>query len=439
MFKTFEFVLSGTPGYFKLRSQFDDLFFATADHLRQNMEYLNSKVDPSIYVSGLFNGFTEVHFAKRSESLGIPFKKIWGSPGRVYADSGGLQVVTLGKEVNDEMRKTIYANQSAHADLAFSFDEIPAKVIDGKRVYFPEVVDEYGTKAGQNLKEHINYFIDNNHSTKIIPIAQGHGEVDIDRYFTAMLAELEDHELDKLDCLATGNRGTVYDVGERAFYLFNNQKIPEKLKRHYHLLGVTGFQRLLPVLMLAKNGLLKEVEHLSIDSTSITMSYVMGKGYNDYETFMKTGKPSFAMGRDLNKSLKAWYQKIYDFWQGSPTFSYTSFDDFMEHSYYNETIKTGYQAYDQSGGDCAKAVKYLNHEQYVILYNVYNFLDICYRFIDGQIPLEKFYKRKDLVYMSQLQEITTEEAFRDWVNSVHNGIEKSQDCGHEENPADLLF
>ena len=78
------------------------------------------KIDYPMMISILFNAFTEKNYLERILTSGK-----FGFD-RVYADSGGLQMVTLGLTANHEAKQEVYAIQS-QTDLAMCFDEIPIK------------------------------------------------------------------------------------------------------------------------------------------------------------------------------------------------------------------------------------------------------------------------------------------------------------------------
>jgi hypothetical protein len=74
---------------------------------------LNTNSDVSV----LYNAYTEkqhLEYLKTYKNLGARY---------IYSDSGGLQIVTAGKEINDEIKQQIYETQ-AYADYAMCFDVI---------------------------------------------------------------------------------------------------------------------------------------------------------------------------------------------------------------------------------------------------------------------------------------------------------------------------
>ena len=111
-------------------------------------------------VSFLFNGYTE-------ERLGAKiYEYLRDSLHNIYADSGGLQMITLGHVVTEELKKQVYDVQSRYSSVALSFDEIPLIVTahrstfhDTKSRYFDKrILDEKAKQSGQNLLAQINFF-----------------------------------------------------------------------------------------------------------------------------------------------------------------------------------------------------------------------------------------------------------------------------------------
>ena len=158
-----DYVASGFASSFRLASPYPDYEELISKHLAKSSEYLKKTLGNTVKISGLFNAYTEEPFAVRVEEGGQEFRKLF--PDGMYADSGGLQVVTQGKTIDANQRKKIYAVQAKYADYAMSFDEIPAemktvvdpitKEIKKYRVNFEDLdkIERYGKKAGENLKE----------------------------------------------------------------------------------------------------------------------------------------------------------------------------------------------------------------------------------------------------------------------------------------------
>ena len=68
--------------------------------------------------SMLYNGHTESSFGDR-------FTAYKDHVHEIHADSGGLQIVTQGMTITDELKDKVYENQAEWADVGMCFDEIP--------------------------------------------------------------------------------------------------------------------------------------------------------------------------------------------------------------------------------------------------------------------------------------------------------------------------
>jgi hypothetical protein len=425
-----QLVISGVPGYFKLRSKHDDLFKLTAVSLRNCLDYIENKLPGNVELHGLYNAYTEEIMARRAsgETIEEPFKKIF--PNGIHADSGGLQMVTLGKgTIEKEDRLKIYKTQADYSHYAMSFDEIPSLIKDDVRYYLPHTIEQKGIESGDNLKEQYDFFDKEDTDCKIIPIAQGWGVDDTNTFSKGLFGKLTKKQLKKVDIVATGFPTTsVYATAKRVFDMFHSTEIPEKAKSHVHLLGVTGFKRLIPALELIKSGFTPQLEVLSFDSVTLSMTYVMGNQVPTVDDFIQ-GKTNIKLGKKRNAVIEKYWQEIYDFWKDDPNFIFDDLNDMLEHSYYNsEGMNSGFRQYehylqaDDEGNYIAKNkkiadmhfAKVLKQEQYYILYQVHNYVQILESFLEDKISLEHIFKGKDLVIFQALENVKNDEEFEEW-------------------------
>lgn len=447
---TISCVLSGIPGYFKLRSQHNDLFEITGKSLKVALDHIIDKLPGNVIITGLFNAYTEEIMARRAtEDCNVPFT--WIFDRGIYGDSGGLQMVTLGKgTVEKEDRLKIYKTQSTYANYALSFDEIPAKILVEEietiskekepvkttvetRYYLPDLVEKKAEESGYNLKEQIDFFKEVGTDCKIIPIIQGWGVDDTSKFAKGLFGPLTAKDKKALTSLATGFASTsLHASAQRMFDVFQADYIPNSCKQHIHLLGVTGFKRLIPVLQMAKLGFMPGLKEISFDSVTLTMSYVMGGVVQSIDDF-KQNKPKLKLGTKLTPKIKEYWAEIYEFWKDAPDFGFKDLDDFIEHSYYNSAgLKTGFQQYehyikkDEEGKFTPenKAIadehfgKVLRQEQYYILYNVYKYVMILEEFLEGNIALDQIFSGKDLELYTSLEKVKTASDFEEWRQMV---------------------
>lgn len=429
-----QLVISGVPGYFKLRSKHDDLFKLTAISLRNCMDYIENKLPGNVELHGLYNAYTEEIMARRASGKEInePFTKIF--PKGMHSDSGGLQMITLGKgSIEKEDREKIYETQAKFSHYAMSFDEIPSLIKDDVRYYMPHTVEQKGIESGDNLKEQYDFFEGMETDCKIIPIAQGWGIDDTNTFAKGLFGKLTKKQRDAIDIVATGFPVTsTYGTARRVFDMFKSTEIPYNALKHVHLLGVTGFKRLIPALELIKSGFTPQLEVLSFDSVTLSMSYVMGNQTPSVEDFIK-GDTKIKLGKKRNATIEKYWQKIYDFWEDDPNFPFDDLNDMLEHSYYNsEGMNSGYRQYEHylqadSEGNYTKKnkkiadehfAKVLKQEQYYILYQVHNYVQILEAFLEDKIKLEHIFDGKDLEIFSALEKVKTDEEFEDWFDYV---------------------
>lgn len=457
-------VISGVPGYFKLRSKHDDLFRLTSISLRDCLDYIESKLPGNVDLHGLYNAYTEEIMARRASGpeIDIPFTSIF--PKGLHADSGGLQMVTLGKgSIEKEDRLKIYKTQADFSHYAMSFDEIPAVFKDDVRYYLPHTVEQKGIESGYNLKEQYEFFKEEckDSTCKIIPISQGWDIDDTNKFAKGLFAQLTKDEKEKLDIVATGfPTSSVYATAKRVFDLIQAEEIPDNAKRHIHLLGVTGFKRLIPALIMIKNGFTPKLETLSFDSVTLSMSYVMGGCVQSVEEFQRL-MPKRKLGKKRNKEIEEYWGILFDFWKDDPNFPFEDVNDMLEHSYYNSNkLTSGYQQYEHylkadDEGNYEEAnkkiadyhfAKVLKQEQYYILYQVYNYVMILEEFLEDNIKLEHIFKGKDLELFSALEKVSSVEDFNDWYDYMKkatgfkinildensNEIEKASDLFFDE-------
>ncbi len=245
----------------------------------------------------LFNAYTEKdvgNFIKDNGSFGF---------GKLYADSGGLQIVTAGMTIDDSLKSNIYATQSI-ADYAMCFDEIPCITVSssgGKgnraqttnKLYIPSRKLETALKTANNIKEQIEILSGYNDKTNVHYIVQGNTYQDMVDWVIAGCGVLEKDHFDRIGGLALAGtcmgNGTLESVDMLvAYHNLNNILGPEKIKKHIHLLGFGSVSRLVPAIYLSRSGFINDDVTISFDSSSYSMSYYMGR-FNDINGKLLTG------------------------------------------------------------------------------------------------------------------------------------------------------
>lgn len=280
--KTFEYVISGfghTKIIFTNRQHGQASYQRVQAIIKDIIDYAQQRCPHDLSV--LFNAFSERKFA---EIFDVSFK---GSVSSIFADSGGLQAITLGKAIDDKMKSAVYALQAKYSTRALGFDEIPIERGSDKTIAITDVdsklfsidlLDSCIKKTRSNLLEQIDYFQQVNTSCKILPIIQGNCFETYEQWYTGLLANLNTSQWNTLGgvafAMAAFGRGPQEET-ERVFII---EKIVKEFN-HLHLLGVGSINRLLPLLILKQNGLLSNITHISYDSTTHSSTITRGNYY----------------------------------------------------------------------------------------------------------------------------------------------------------------
>lgn len=268
----FEYVASGFS-YFRINGK-DKLIQDLIDYFNNTFCSINNTLNHK--VSLLYNAYTEKNHGE------MFLKTLKPLVHHVHADSGGLQMITLGKTITEELKQDVYENQAKYSDIAMAFDVIPVKVLGEKsvrldtktRLFDAEKHEECAKESGKNLKTQIEYFLKQKSTTRPFLIAQGNCYETYMRWVEIMLKQLPKSYIECIGGVAMGaaalGKGPLEDI-KRAFY-FTQLPINQT---HLHLLGVGAFPRMIPTLTFVQNGVYKDM-NISYDSTTHTASITRG-------------------------------------------------------------------------------------------------------------------------------------------------------------------
>ena len=244
--------------------------------------------------SMLYNGHTESSFGERF----LAYKDHVHS---IHADSGGLQIVTQGMTITDELKDKVYENQAEWADVGMCFDEIPVILTgdrsdrnDTKQRFFDfENYEELARKTGRNIKRQLEVFDSKESTCKPYIILQGNCVDTYLRWYELLLEQIPTEWHDRIGGVAMGaaalGTGPLEDV-KRAFIASEIAKHWPQDKMHLHVLGVGSIRRIIPYLVFCQNGLYDNVD-ISYDSTTHSRAvetglYYMGQGTTKFSRKM---------------------------------------------------------------------------------------------------------------------------------------------------------
>ena len=301
--------------------------------------------DQTLKTSILYNAFTEAphgEWLKEQDYYGFD---------QVYADSGGLQMVTRGMPLTDENKLQIYETQKA-ADFGFCFDEIPLKLKEGidpetgkhraltdTKLFHPNDFYACAEHTARNVRNQAQAF--EGTETKAFYIVQGNTSDEMYRWFEAgvdivgpdLFKNIQgvapadtcmgNGELESIDMLV-GYHRMVKDFGA------------EYTKKHLHLLGVGSPSRLMPAVLLKKSGFIPADVEISFDSSTQSMAYAMGN-YLDSD-----GDRTNKIHAKVMRMFGRFYDDMEDlFVEYSPTIDKKWYLDYTEKRYLSisDTIK----------------------------------------------------------------------------------------------------
>jgi len=273
----FEYVVSG-PSYIRLgypessMPEFTDIFLDKFTYLK------NKSVDYNHEFSILYNAYTE-------KNLGdVIFNNFRSGFNNIYADSGGLQIITQGKSISREMKMEVYKNQLAYSDFGMCFDEIPLKIFgSGKskrgdtnnRLFDTKNIKEFAVATANNVIDQINAYVNNGSETKPILIMHGNCYATFMEWYDSVMTAIPDNKRKYISGIALSGAsigtGLLEDV-ERAFFF---SQIKNDIQ-HLHLLGLGSTSRAHPFLVFQQTGLLDGVK-ISYDSTTHSSAPHMGR------------------------------------------------------------------------------------------------------------------------------------------------------------------
>jgi hypothetical protein len=253
-----------------------------ADIMHKSMALKCTQYTPKL--SALYNAYTEeqhLDALKFYNNLGLD---------SVYSDSGGLQIVTAGKQVTSEIKAKIYQLQS-YADYAMCFDIISLKSVTKKRTRNERsnvgnklfIQDDHlaaGRATGLNIKEQIRAFRELGAKTKVVIIVQGNDKDDMVAFYNEIEKVLDKDDWNYISgiavadtCIGNGQLESVEMLRAAHAIALN---APDCVSNHLHILGVGSISRMAPVIYLIRSGYLDKFKYISYDSSSHTSTFTYG-------------------------------------------------------------------------------------------------------------------------------------------------------------------
>ncbi len=256
------------------------LFAIFTKYVQDDCQHTDTKV------SALYNAYTEVELVKMLGNYKLPL-------GAIYADSGGLQVVTAGKSINEQLKQEIYKTQT-FSDYAMCFDSISLirQALPGEKRTRNErsnisnkiFVDSGHLEAAQitanNIKEQVEAFKKLNAKTKVIIIVQGNTIDDMLQFYNEIEKKLEQDDYEYIGGLAVADTcigsGPLESIKMLQAARAISDNCHPNVSQHLHVLGVGSLDRMRPIMYLAKSKYLDKFKRISYDSSSHTSTFDYG-------------------------------------------------------------------------------------------------------------------------------------------------------------------
>jgi len=422
----------------------------TIDSLLEFTKILQKKTEESCkniqpIFSCLFNAYTE----KNSLEIFKDFKNL--GMNSLYTDSGGLQIVTAGKEITDEIKNDVFEVQS-NSDYAMCFDVIPLSSFSlvrtrnersniGNKIFNQDDHKESGTATGKNIKQQIEKFKKLGSKTKIIAIAQGNCAEDMVEYFLALQKELtEASDFDYIGgiamadtCIGNGPMESV-EMLRGAKLIARVAELP--FMNQLHILGVGSLHRMRPVLYLVKSGYLNEFKKISYDSSSHTCTFNYGA--------VKLDGTCKRLGSNKEQKGINHFKNVYDLFSDHLS-KLVTFDDFI-FSIYGFSGDWAYSSIRDralKNDDKKMAIAGLLSKCLHTYFQMNNFVLNC----DKMLSATKYIKTKggskkvlfDLA-ISNLLNVKTNEDMTSWMKNFKSSVKSSRILREENhNTLESLF
>lgn len=392
----FEYVASGTS-YFKLMYQ-ESLEPQNLDWFSRTFGSLNNTHNHKI--SLLYNAYTE---KRPGRWCGSHYRNLVHN---IHADSGGLQMITLGRTITTELKEEVYANQAENSHIAMCFDVIPVRTLDGARSerldlsnrrFDRNQLEHCARETGKNLKRQIEFFLEKGTTAKPMLIAQGNDYDSYMKWVEFVQAEMPADYVKHIGGIAMGaaalGKGSLEDI-KRAFYF---TQLPIELEhKNLHLLGVGSVYRMLPQMIFIQNGMYKDV-HMSYDSTTHTSGVTQGRYYmNDY---------AFTFTRAYDDSYRI---VLEDMQRNFPFIDYSVDDLYNILNFSSRTYQAKFGSIDPS----------LQLYVAYVASSIKNFIEQVDRVSKDPAEVLKFAKGLDRNAFNALYSVKTTEDFDHWLKHV---------------------
>ena len=398
-----DYVSGSFVGFTKIANTNKELEKENIEDTIKLLEYTEKKLKGYFNFSTLFNAYQEENGGKTLHE-----NNKFGHD-KVYADSGGLQVLTSGKTINNEVKEKVYTVQAKYSDYAMTFDEMPLKVApdlgkkafagDDGQVYIDEMIEPMAELSASHIQTQIDIFNKMKAPTKILPILHGYDVPSFLKYGKTIFNNLQ-HIGEHIQGVAIAslrghadNKVGIMKIFDYVPKILNDDSIDKKYFQHIHLLGVASPQRILPMIMMIKKGLLP-IKKLSFDSTAITKAYTFGRVYQTVDEYKNPRNFSTELTLKDYKdkeypNIEQFYRSVHEEFKDYENYVFEDWEDLAKHSQNNGDKLTPKKQFEKYGIEYER--KYLAQVRYCNLYHAFTYLSMIEGYIDDELTIKDIF------------------------------------------------
>lgn len=373
------------------------------------------------HFSLLYNAYAEKNYPTSLNMI-----RAAGGSYKTHADSGGLQIITQGATITDELKKKIYENQALHSDIAMSFDEIPIVTVGqsskrgdmSTRFFDHHGFVEKALQSAKNITDQLRYFVECKTTSKPLMIIHGNSFDSGVEWANIMLNNIPQELIPYLGGIAMG--GGSFGNGEKEM-MIRTAVATAVLKQHpeipqyVHFLGIGSVRMFFAAFFLRNNGWMEGID-ISYDSTTHTSKPHMG----DY---LNANCENIAFGKEMNIHYEHMLGEIKEVFPWVP---------YNLEQYY-EAMRTSAGKYSEKHGNDHAVVECFVAS---ILRNIQNFTAEVQRCDnDTQHFLERWVDTKDWQKYRTFGEVKSGQDFKLWNSEFGNSFKSKK---LEPKPTNLL-
>ena len=419
--------------------------------MNETIEMISKEV-PDVELHVLTNPFTEPKFSVKMGEGTLETN----SPFEVFMDSGGLQMVTTkeGAKITDmdAVKQKTYDIQAGGCDYGMSFDEIPREkliddvIVGGNGLDGNSVVaikDRFkpnGLKANKNLIDHLETFKRLDARGKVLPIIQTLGVQETldysDGLFDNITPDLEKY-IGGISLGGLMSDSIISLLPPTIAAMRVDHPIVNKYRKEMvHYLGVGAIKRIIPIIIMQRNGLI-DTEFLSFDSSRTPQMYTFGK---ITDTIDGINVVCEKMGYLWTPEIEALFKKIWDTFEPIMLKYYDSFEDYKDYTFHwGEAGKKIREEKNQTDLPTNIRMKYYLDKYFVTMYSTRSKLITLEKIYNGELnPVDLFNNRRDKQIIALLTEAKTLDDVEKLVDMFYSPslkvVANDEELEHLKNP-----